>query len=178
MSNDLDEFGWDAKALRGLSDSIRSALRDERVPGADADKLSNFLEVAVKDEEKRYPTLDLETVEFARLDKLLNEILVFSESIQDMPLRFRVDVSNAQRLRRAWRRRFRERYFMMDQARCAVLISGGRLKDVSFNSALPYDLGKWQAERSASLSELEENLQFEPGQSVLVSLFGAMESFI
>ncbi|RYO87798.1 hypothetical protein DL764_008820 [Monosporascus ibericus] len=80
-----------------------------------------------------------------------------------LTLAFWADISNAKSLRRAQRGRFREQYFMLDQHRCAVLLNS-RLKDVSFETALGYDLGKWQTPASDPVSELEGNLQFKPGQ--------------
>ncbi|KAI1281455.1 hypothetical protein F5Y07DRAFT_412494 [Xylaria sp. FL0933] len=169
-SNELDEPNWDRRKLLDLSDSIRSGLREGNIFGPNAEKLSNFLEAALKDEEKRYPTLDFDTIEYARLDKLLSELLQFAETIKtsdltpELQLRFRVDVSEAKSLRRIWRRRFREQFFMINQHRCAILVEGGRLKDVAFNSSLDYDLGKWQTKNmTGPVSEVEANLQFEPG---------------
>ncbi|KAI0481470.1 PUA-like domain-containing protein [Xylaria cf. heliscus] len=162
---------WDEVELLNLSDSVRAGLRGGgHVSIPEADKLSSFLEAALKDEERRYPTLSSEIIEYARLDKLLSEILQFADTMKtsdlspEFLLRLRVNVSQAKSLRRLWRRRFREQFFMMDQHRCAVLVEGGRLKDVSFNSSLDYDLGKWQTMRVAGpVSEVEVTLQFEPG---------------
>ncbi|KAI8625279.1 PUA-like domain-containing protein [Xylariaceae sp. FL1651] len=169
-SNESVELDWSHSTLLDLSDSIRAGLRRDNAVGPDAEKLSSFLEAVLRDEERKHPTLDFETIEYARLDKLLAELLLFADVIKttgstpELPLRFRVDVSHAKSLRRIWRRRFREQFFMMDQHRCAVLVEGGRLKDVSFNSSLEYDLGKWQTKKvSGPVSEVEGNLQFEPG---------------
>ncbi|KAJ3573168.1 hypothetical protein NPX13_g4795 [Xylaria arbuscula] len=161
---------WNRKNLLELSDSIRADLRDGNVFGPNAEKLSYFLEAALKDEERKYPSLDFETIEYARLDKLLAELLQFAENIKssdltpELLLRFRVDVSETKTLSRFWRRRFREQLFMINQHRCAILVEGGRLKDVAFNSSLDYDLGKWQTMKDTGpVSESEANLQFEPG---------------
>lgn len=115
--------------------------------------------------------LDFGTIEHARLDKLLSEIIQFADTMKNSSLspefllRLRVNVSQAKNLRRLWRRRFREQFFMIDKHRCGVLVEDGRLKDVSFNSLLDYDLGKWQTMRvTGPVSEVEANLQFEPGQ--------------
>ncbi|KAJ2995967.1 hypothetical protein NUW58_g1130 [Xylaria curta] len=169
-SNSSADSRWDQAKLLDLSDSVRAGLRDSRVFGPDTEKLSSFLEAALKDEERRYPTLDFETIEYARLDKLLAEVLQFADAMKtsdltlELLLRLRVHVSQAKHLRRLWRRRFREKFFMIDQHRCAVLVEGGPLKDVSFNSSLDYDLGKWQTRRvTGPVSEVEGNLQFEPG---------------
>ncbi|KAI0816421.1 hypothetical protein GGR55DRAFT_697295 [Xylaria sp. FL0064] len=169
-SNELDEPNWDRRKLLDLSDSIRLDLREGNIFGPNAEKLSNFLEAALKDEERRHPKLDFDTIEYARLDKLLSELLQFAETIKtsdltpELLLRFRVDVSEAKSLRRSWRRRFREQFFMINQHRCAILVEGGRLKDVAFNSSLDYDLGKWQTKNmTGPVSEVEANLKFEPG---------------
>ncbi|KAH9900587.1 PUA-like domain-containing protein [Xylariomycetidae sp. FL2044] len=171
-SNESQEFEWDRASLLDLSDSVRESLREyqmnsirEVAPFPRSEKLSSFLETILKDEERRHPMLDFETIEHARLDKLLAELINFAEKkvSSSLPLRFRADINHAETLRRYWRRRFREQYFMVDQHRCAVLVEGGPLKDVSFNSSLTYDLGKWQTTVSDPVSEVEGNLRFEPG---------------
>ncbi|KAI1754362.1 hypothetical protein F4782DRAFT_539183 [Xylaria castorea] len=161
---------WSQAELLDLSDSVRAGLRGGHVFSPDTERLSSFLETALEDEERRYPTIDFEAIEYARLDKLLSEIVQFADAMKtsdlspEFLLRFRVNVSRAKNLRRLWRRRFREQFFMIDKHRCAILVEGGRLKDVSFNSSLDYDLGKWQTMRvSGPVSEVEANLQFEPG---------------
>jgi hypothetical protein len=170
LSDDLGDLGWDKKRLLTLSDSVRASLRHDRTLGSDAENFSSFLEAVLKDEERKQPSLDFDMIEHARLDKLVNDVLHFIEGLKflhstaNLPLRFRVDAANCKKLRLIWRHRFREQYFMIDQLRCAALVKGGRLKDVSFNCALTYDLGKWQARDSDLVSELEGNLQFEAGQ--------------
>ncbi|KAI1180025.1 hypothetical protein F4777DRAFT_598992 [Nemania sp. FL0916] len=169
-SNEPAEPGWNRAKLLSLSDSIRARLRSGIDLGMDSEKLSSFFDAALKDEERNYPTLDFETIEYARLDKLLAELLQFADRIKasnlmpEVLLRFRINISRAKSLQRYWRRRFREQLFMIDQHRCAILVEGGRLKDVSFNTSLDYDLGKWQTKRlTGPVSEVEANLQFEPG---------------
>jgi hypothetical protein len=170
LSDDSGDIDWDNLALLNLSDSVRASLRYERGLGLDADKLSGFLEAALKDDERRHPTLDFEVIEHAHLDKMLSEVLQFAEVVEvsnlstDLPLRFRVDVAHCKKLRSIWRHRFREQYFMIDQLRCAILVEGGRLKDVLFNASWTYDLAKWQGYETDPVSELEGNLQFEAGQ--------------
>ncbi|RYP41187.1 hypothetical protein DL767_001191 [Monosporascus sp. MG133] len=167
-SSDSSKQSWDKEALLNLSDSARASIQGKRALGPRAEELRNFLETALNDEERKHPTLDFDMIEYARLDKLLTEILAYAESLRrstlasELSLAFRVDISNAKSLRHAWRRRFREQYFMLDHHRCAVLLDS-RLKDVSFETALGYDLGKWRTPASDPVSELEGNLQFEPG---------------
>ncbi|KAK9780607.1 putative YDG domain-containing protein [Seiridium cardinale] len=169
ISDDSGEVVWDKSALLNMSDSVRAAIRHDECVGPDAGKLSTFLEAVLKDEERRHPTMGFETIEHARLDKLLEEVLQFAELMKaashatELPLRFRVDVAHCKKLRVIWRHRFREQYMMIDQLRCAVMVKGGRLKEVSFTSAVTYNLGMWQTADSNLVGEVEGNQQFEAG---------------
>ncbi|KAI2637467.1 hypothetical protein GGS21DRAFT_480644 [Xylaria nigripes] len=167
--NDSPEPDWNREMLLDLSDSVRAGLRSNYVVDGGTE-LSNFLDLALKDEERRYPKLECETIEYARLDKLLSEFIQFADTVKtpdltpELLLRFRVNTSQAKKLRALWRRRFREQLFMMDQHRCEVLVHGGRLKDVSFNKSLEHNLSKWQTKRlTGPVSEVEANQEFEPG---------------
>ncbi|KAJ4292248.1 hypothetical protein N0V88_005879 [Collariella sp. IMI 366227] len=60
------------KRLLELSDSVRSSLvKHNTVEGSDADQLSLFLQLALAEEVEDAPTIDLDTVKAARLDKLV-----------------------------------------------------------------------------------------------------------
>ncbi|KAI4869453.1 hypothetical protein F4820DRAFT_444051 [Hypoxylon rubiginosum] len=167
----FDKLDWDREALLKLSDSIRASLGRDKALGPDANELSDFLDAAWKyEDQRRHAALDIETIEYARLDKLLAEVLDFAETLKDgpghptaaddPPLRFRVDVLNAKSLSRSWRKRFRDQYFMIDQHRREALMTGGRLTDASFNDPLIYSGG---TKTNDPISELEGNLQFEAG---------------
>ncbi|KAI1268678.1 hypothetical protein F5Y18DRAFT_424041 [Xylariaceae sp. FL1019] len=140
--------------------------------------MGTFFEVMSRDEQREHPTLSLETIEYARLDKLLAEFLQLAEAIvrrlrdrtdswkliPEDALRIRIDILHGRSLYDSWRRRFRQQWFMMDQHRYAMLVCGGRLKDVSFENSLGYDLGKWQtSEASGPVSEVEGNQNFDSG---------------
>ncbi|KAI0180490.1 PUA-like domain-containing protein [Hypoxylon sp. FL1284] len=173
------QLDWDREALLELSDSIRASLRQDKTLGPDAQKLSEFLDAAWRHEDRRKrPALDLATIEYARLDKLLAEVLEFAEALKNCtdagasrgsavldapPLRFRVDVLNCESLGRIWRRRFRDRYFMIDQNRREALMTGGRLTEASFGDPLASGGGGARTKASDPISELEGNLQFEAG---------------
>lgn len=77
---------------------------------------------------------------------------------------YRADVANAKTLLRAWRRRFREQYFVMDQHRCAALVKTGRLRDIEFNGETACELGEWYTRVGELEPGLEGDLQFDPGQ--------------
>ncbi|KAI1777922.1 PUA-like domain-containing protein [Hypoxylon cercidicola] len=162
---------WDREALLRLSDSVRASLCCNKTLGPDAAELSDFLDAAWRyEDQRRHPSVDFEVIEYARLDKLLAEVLDFAEiskagpnrltTADAPPLRFRVDVLNAKSLSRNWRRRFRDQYFMIDQHRREALVTGGRLTDASFDDPLTYSRN---TETNDPISELEGNLQFEAG---------------
>lgn len=161
---------WDKATLLSLSDSVRGSIEYDQSIGPDGNKLSAFLEAVLKDEEKKHPSMKFATIEHARLDKLLEDLLQFGELMKvtcratEQHLRFRVDVAHCKKLRLIWRHRFREQYAMIDQLRCAMMVKGGRLKEVSFTPAITYILGMWQTEASSLVGEVEGNQQFEAGQ--------------
>ncbi|KAI0023196.1 hypothetical protein F4780DRAFT_101265 [Xylariomycetidae sp. FL0641] len=162
-SDDSDSPEWDRTSLLALSDSVRASLRGTpRTIGPDSERLSIFLETAVRDEGRRLPSLvDLETIGYARLDKLLEELT--SKGGAAFSLTEQVIMSQARSLRKLWRHRFRETYTMLDQRRYTILANGGHLRDVEFNGDVAGQTGKWQTGAKDAISELEGNLQFEPG---------------
>lgn len=170
--DESEKIALDPKELLELSDSIRASIRLEESVGANASKLSVFLEVIVKDEERRRPRVTFETIQHARLDKLLDELIQFAALLKatsqatELPLRFRVDAAHCKKVRALWRHRFWEQYAMIDQLRCAAMVKEGRLNKVSFTSAVTYDLGLWKTEKTRLIGEVEGNQQFEPGQLV------------
>jgi hypothetical protein len=97
-------------------------------------------------------------------DKLLSDMLTPGYQQALSSPRSRVDTLMAERLQRLWMARFREKYFNIDQIRHQSLSKTGRLKDVMFNDAATDSWDFWQAEGSKTLSGLESNLQFKPGQ--------------
>ncbi|KAI0383122.1 hypothetical protein F5Y04DRAFT_270178 [Hypomontagnella monticulosa] len=180
----IETIQWDKDELLALSDSVRAQLRRQRKGGPDVQKLYKFLEVASRDEyrPRGRPTLDIETIEHARLDKLISDMLQLAEHMKlklravattqanrgdpragELPPECAVNVARAKALRRAWRRRFRERYFMIDQHRYAVLVRCGRLRDLSFDGSLAYTSGSWHTRAKNPVPELEGNLDFDPG---------------
>lgn len=139
--------------------------------------LRNFLEDAVKDEVYTDPALDFACIENAHLDKLVQEVIEFARLLKDtnyvtvLHLGYWVMVAQvdklqdlAAKLQNAWRQRFLEQYLFIDNYRTSNLVRTGRLREVSFNNDLSYDLGKWQTKETNPISELEGRLQFEAGQ--------------
>ncbi|KAI0145708.1 hypothetical protein F4776DRAFT_607617 [Hypoxylon sp. NC0597] len=172
------ELDWDRDALLELSDQIRASFGCTKEAHPHDDKLSTFLEAALRDTELRpgRPILDFETIEYARLDKLVADVVSSEDTLRVAPTsskargevvpshaRYRADLANAKALLRLWRRRFREQYFVMDQHRCAALVKTGRLRDVEFNGETACELGEWYTRVGELVPELEGDLQFDPG---------------
>lgn len=163
---------WDKYALLNISDSVRASIGGKKALGPQVEELRNFLDMALTDEARKNPTLNFSIIEYARLDKLLSDILDYANSLThsrlatELSLTFRRDISNVKSVQRAWRQRFREQYIMIDQNRGEKLVED-QLKDIVFNDTFTHDLGKWQTEIFSPISELEGNLEFEPGQYVL-----------
>ena len=154
-----------------MTDSVRQSLEHRNNPGSKEKEkeLANFLETALKDEDRSNPSLDFATLKHARLDKLLADLLAIADSprhsthdSEPWP-EFRIDVSNANNLRRAWRRRFREDYIIIDHHRSAELLED-KLKHINYMNSPEDEPGKWHIEALGPVSELEGNLQFNPGQ--------------
>jgi len=83
-----------------LCDEARAALRATKSLGPNGAKISRMLEVIVKDEERGAPCIAFSTVLFARLDKLVADLLDPAFRPSPIPLRFRVDLSIADALQR------------------------------------------------------------------------------
>ncbi|KAL6910642.1 hypothetical protein GGI43DRAFT_427205 [Trichoderma evansii] len=150
--------------LLELSDDIRAHLLEDASLGDGADIIKRTLRELVRDESGAMPILDFVTIQNARLDKLLSDILTLSHQQTSLHPRPRIDTLMAERLQRLWMARFREKYFNIDQIRHQNLSKTGRLKDVMFNNAAADNWELWQAEDCKTLSGLESNLQFKPGQ--------------
>ncbi|KAF9872629.1 hypothetical protein CkaCkLH20_09808 [Colletotrichum karsti] len=151
--------------LLELCDSVRTCLSRERSLGPDADKIQSLLERALKDELRHTPSLDFETLQYARLDKLLSDILDPAHRPSPIPLRFRADMAVAESLQKMWRTRFRDQYFSIDQVRQRSLSVGGEMRDISFTPEGQDPLESWTVQYSCRepVSELEGNQKFEPG---------------
>ncbi|PON28036.1 hypothetical protein TGAM01_v203173 [Trichoderma gamsii] len=151
--------------LLELSDDIRAHLLEGASLGDSAEIIKRTLRELVIDESGAIPVLDFATIQNARLDKLLSDMLTLGHQQALLPPRSRVDTFMAERLQRLWIARFREKYFSIDQIRHQNLSKSSRLKDIMFNDAATDGWGLWQAEGSeTTLSGLESNLQFRPGQ--------------
>ncbi|KPM41515.1 hypothetical protein AK830_g5019 [Neonectria ditissima] len=155
---DLDDH-----LLLDLCDSVRTSLGDRRSLDPRWEEAMEFLAAVFRDETDDSPLIEFTTIQNARLDKLLSEIINQENHPKPAPTNFRDDVLLAERLQRVWRTRYMAKYFAIDQDRYHSLPKTGRLRDVVFNSASNNSQGRWRAKTFEALSELEGNLQFEAG---------------
>ncbi|KAH6656180.1 hypothetical protein EV126DRAFT_464918 [Verticillium dahliae] len=112
-----EALSMDEDALLDLCDSVRASLRDSQT-------------LAI-------PLVDAAIIRHACLDKLLADIIATSRSppaVEGAPSPSSLDVTTAQRLKKAWETRFRDDYFSMDDARLRWL-QRGRLKTWWLNLA-------------------------------------------
>lgn len=117
---------------------------------------------AMKNDESdgRY-SVNSDTISACRLDKLLSDILLPGNACSEEELAL------AHNLQRKWRLRFRQEYFDMDKKRFAKLATRyGQLRDLTFTKTQFFAYGRWDTKRCESLSEVEGDQQFEPGQYV------------
>ncbi|KAF4979641.1 hypothetical protein FZEAL_4198 [Fusarium zealandicum] len=156
-------IGLDEDSLLEVCDTVRASLHEGRSLGPRWEEAMGFLAAILRDETDGMPVIEFAAIENARLDKLLLDIVDPENRPSPTPTRFDVDVRLAERLQRRWRARFREDYFTIDQERYLSLSKTGRLKDVEFNLESGSGQERWKAKGCETLSELEGNLEFEPG---------------
>ncbi|PTB67298.1 hypothetical protein BBK36DRAFT_1167704 [Trichoderma citrinoviride] len=150
---DFGGKGLNEPKLLDLSDEIRSHLLEDASLGPRAEMVKRVLRELVRDEGAAIPVVSLATIQNARLDKLLSDILTLGHQQASASLRPRLNIAMAERLQRSWVARFREDFFNIDQTRQEDLSKSSRLKDVEL----------WKAAKCKTVSGLEWNLQFKPG---------------
>lgn len=151
----------DSQALLQLCDLGRSNLANCKRLGSTTSDIMCLLGAMSNDEVRGLPTLELDVIRETRLDKLLVDIQKPDNHLTSVS-----HIALIQRLERRWRSRFKEDYFDMDKARQDELITTGRLRDVIFNKTATAAFNLWQPKGNEVLSEVEGNLQYEPGQYV------------
>ena len=161
---------WDRDELLKMTDSVRTSIAACRGLGQKADDLSDFLEKALKDEDRRAPSLNFATLEYAHLDKLLTDLRGLGDASPPSNLASELSepfwiglVTNATKLESAWGRRFGEEYIMIDQYRCTGLFED-RLKHINYLNCSEDESRKWNIGILGPVSEVEGNLQFDLGQ--------------
>ncbi|KAL6891268.1 hypothetical protein HDV57DRAFT_513702 [Trichoderma longibrachiatum] len=160
---DFGGRGLNEPKLLDFSDEIRSHLLEDHSLGPRAEVVKRVLRELVRDEGAAMPAVSFATIQNARLDKLLSDLLTLGHQQASVRLRPRLDIAMAERLQRSWMARFREEFFNIDQTRQEELSKSGRLKDVVFNNKATNGWELWKAAKCETVSGLEWNLQFKPG---------------
>lgn len=154
--------------LLDLSNAVRASIGQDETFGSAGQRLTLFLKDAIEAEEEKKSTLSLETIRYARLDKLLEDICELGPSLRNRQIRrghdmfFRMDEKYANKLQQAWRSRFQEHYWFMDDGRMKRLLNT-LLSGVWFSWSPANGEGHWQTQSSTMLSDPEIRQQFEPG---------------
>ena len=178
-----NESNRNVSKLRALSDTVRAALSQGRTLALlELEQLSFVLDMMLSDEID-YKTaseasatgqasqkLTFSTIQNARLDKLLSEIIhVYeTESFSARPpiaeVGLESEIETVQSLQKYWHARFKSAYFALDQYRLDDLFSDA-LRDVLFSTVASDGLGKWsrRGQIAHELSEAEVSLHFVPG---------------
>ncbi|KAM0347134.1 hypothetical protein ACHAPU_005073 [Fusarium lateritium] len=154
---------YDAELILELCDTIRSGLHEGR-PEPRWEEAMGFMAAVLRDEGDGSRAIEFETIRNTHLDKLISEIMDPKYRHPRVPIRFSKDIQLAERLERKWVERFRGPYFNIEQNRYVALPKTGRLKDVVLNPDTQNPEERWQLKDAATVSEMEENLDIEPGQ--------------
>ncbi|KAK4169346.1 hypothetical protein QBC43DRAFT_354590 [Cladorrhinum sp. PSN259] len=121
------------KYLLNLSDSVRASIKSNKTLGPDTEKLSAFLDAALEQEKRKINPLTFETIQFARLDRLVTEIRYLKNANPVQAVKEQAD--KADLLQQFWVARFKSRCWDIDNLRKAHLEKGGRLQGICLSKA-------------------------------------------
>ncbi|ETS06369.1 hypothetical protein M419DRAFT_4649 [Trichoderma reesei RUT C-30] len=142
---DFGGNGLNEPKLLDFSDEIRSHLLEDHSLGPWAETVKRVFRKLLRDEGAALPAVSFATIQNARLDKLLSDILTLGHQQVSSRLRPRLNIAIAERLQRSWMARFREEFFNIDQTRQEDLSKSSRLKDVVFNKKAANGWELWKA---------------------------------
>ncbi|PTD10688.1 hypothetical protein FCULG_00008033, partial [Fusarium culmorum] len=156
--------GYDADVLREMCDTVRTSLHEGR-PEPRWEEVMGFLKAVLRDEGDGSGShaIEIETIRNTHLDKLISDIINPRYRHPRVPTRFAADIQLVERLERKWIERFRGPYFHIEEHRYRELSQKGRLRDVTPNLDAQDPEDRWQANNGETLSEMEGNLEIEPG---------------
>lgn len=146
-----------------MVDSVRANLHEGR-PEPRWEEVMGFLKAVLRDENDGSRAIEFETIRNTHLDKLISDIMNPRYRHPRVPTRFAADLQVVERLERKWIERFRGPYFHIEQHRYRELARHGRLRDVTLNIDAEKSEDRWQVNNGETLSEMEGNLEIEPGQ--------------
>lgn len=161
LSNPPHEDGDDYRLEK--SDFIRKELRKPVFPINEIHTLESLIDDLLDEG----PSLEFEIITYARLDKIVEEILqhVRNNFLSQGPS-FRRIMRKAQKLREQWIGTFGDRFNTMDDERLKFMKESGCLRDIELqptSELSKLDGPTWKIKRAATFSEKEANENFEPG---------------
>ncbi|KAF5879737.1 uncharacterized protein Bfra_006944 [Botrytis fragariae] len=161
LSNPPREDGDDYRLEK--SDFIRKELRKPVFPVNEIRTLESLIDDLLDEG----PSLEFEVITYARLDKIVEEILqhVRNNFLSQGPS-FKQIMRKAQKLREQWIETFGDRFHTMDDERLKFMKKSGCLRDIELQTTSEIsklDGPAWKVRRAATFSEKEANENFEPG---------------
>ncbi|KAH6687337.1 hypothetical protein F5X68DRAFT_231812 [Plectosphaerella plurivora] len=127
--------------LLQLCDDVRVSLRDASTLGPRGKNLVKLLKDLLAAERAGEPGIDILTIRYAHLDKLIAELHGPAEVAQPA---HQEHVAIAEALETLWQKRFRAAWFELDDTRLKAL-STGRLKDIDYCEPHKDALERWRA---------------------------------
>ncbi|ATZ48510.1 hypothetical protein BCIN_03g07160 [Botrytis cinerea B05.10] len=176
LSNPPHEDGDDYRLEK--SDFIRKELRKPVFPINEIHTLESLIDDLLDEG----PSLEFEIITYARLDKIVEEILqhVRNNFLSQGPS-FRRIMRKAQKLREQWIGTFGDRFNTMDDERLKFMKESGCLRDIELqptSELSKLDGPTWKIKRAATFSEKEANENFEPGAWFLNTHCGVRDGIV
>lgn len=161
LSNPPREDGDDYRLAK--SDFIRKELRKPVFPINEIHTLESLIDDLLDEGS----SLEFEVITYARLDKIVEEILQHvRNNFLSQGASFRQIMRKAQKLREQWIETFGGRFHTMDDERLRFMKEFGCLRDIELQTTAEIsgsDGPTWKIRRAATFSEKEANENFEPG---------------
>ncbi|KAF7904085.1 hypothetical protein EAF00_001419 [Botryotinia globosa] len=161
LSNPPRDDGDDYRLAK--SDFIRKELRKPVFPINELHTLESLIDDLLDEG----PSLEFEVITYARLDKIVDEILQHvRNNFLSQGASFRQIMRKAQKLREQWIETFGDRFHTMDDERLRFMKQHGCLRDIELQTTAKIsdlDGPTWKIRRAATFSEKEANENFEPG---------------
>ncbi|KAF7955462.1 uncharacterized protein EAE97_000721 [Botrytis byssoidea] len=161
LSNPPRDDGDDYRLAK--SDFIRKELRKPVFPINEIRTLESLIDDLLDEG----PSLEFEVITYARLDKIVDEILQHvRNNFLSQGASFRQIMRKAQKLREKWIETFGDRFHTMDDERLRFMKESGCLRDIELQTTAKISElygPTWKIRRAATFSEKEANENFEPG---------------
>ncbi|OIW33292.1 hypothetical protein CONLIGDRAFT_640438 [Coniochaeta ligniaria NRRL 30616] len=147
------------KAL-AFSNSVRKCITRTGAFGEETERLDRWLNVMVLEATEGPRRLEFELIEYAHLDKMVEEVAEFKSKPATLPLKELKMVEIASDLLRLWRHRFGNSYYRIDRRRQKIAMAK-LLRGMSFRTPTPATPLGWIPLKAIRMSELEAENEFK-----------------